>query len=533
MALLLFCLGYYCVLRRLTFYSLNRVYLVAAIVFSSVYPVVHLDGFFRQHEKAVIHVKSVVMSFKEPTINLIRPVVQEAQRWHWTEGLFYFGVGAFALRLLLQFLSLYRLYRESVPGELCGQPVRIIKKDISPFSFLQNIYINPAKISNENLQNVIKHEQIHVRQWHTIDILLAETSTVLYWFNPGIWLIKRAMRENIEFIADQKVLQKGIDSKAYQYSLLNVSVNASNSLNITSSFNFLTLKKRIVMMNAKKSSRFTLTRYVLLVPILSLVLLCFTLSAPVVIKNAVKAINNLDIPKQIISLDFNRTDADAQKKPITTVALASDVSDHAATSKVHFSLDSRDSSNYVLEGESVPKENIGLLHSEDIGDIYVLTSEEAGKLAYHFDSTNPVVFIFKAKQTVVSALKNKLQEITKSRPSGDHILLNRNNNIRENQINEKPAIFFSHNKEATEDSTNVTFNLIGKDSTVTKLAKVFGYGNAEFTYKGFKVQAELIEYDKDSGKGLASGNVIVTKKTELGDIALKGSKFAFSLNDMK
>jgi bla regulator protein BlaR1 len=69
------------------------------------------------------------------------------------------------------------------------------------------------------------HEQVHVNQWHTIDILLAELSSIFYWFNPGIWLMKKAVRENIEFITDRKILNKGIDSKTYQYSLVSVSFN--------------------------------------------------------------------------------------------------------------------------------------------------------------------------------------------------------------------------------------------------------------------------------------------------------------------
>jgi bla regulator protein BlaR1 len=125
---------------------------------------------------------------------------------------------------------------------------------------------------------------VHVKDWHTLDILLAEISTICYWFNPGVWLMKKAVKENIEFITDRKILQGGIDSKAYQYSLLNVSIAETSSAGIANHFNFSTLKKRIKMMNAKKSSNLNLTRYAVLVPVVTVLLLVFSFSKAELIK---------------------------------------------------------------------------------------------------------------------------------------------------------------------------------------------------------------------------------------------------------
>ena len=105
---------------------------------------------------------------------------------------------------------------------------------------------------NENeLNTILTHEQIHVKQWHTLDIILAELSVVFYWFNPGIWLMKRAVKENLEFITDEKILKRGMDKKAYQYSLLDVG-NIVPAIEIVNNFNLSDLKKRIKMMNAKR-----------------------------------------------------------------------------------------------------------------------------------------------------------------------------------------------------------------------------------------------------------------------------------------
>jgi hypothetical protein len=119
----------------------------------------------------------------------------------------------------------------------------------------------------------VDHETVHVQQKHTIDVLITEVICILNWYNPFAWLIKKAVRENLEFIADEAVIRKGIDKKNYQYLLLKVTGDIPSS--ISSSFKFSSLKNRIVMMNTSKTSRFHLFKFVLLVPMIMLLLLAF------------------------------------------------------------------------------------------------------------------------------------------------------------------------------------------------------------------------------------------------------------------
>src|SRR3569833_3126485 len=245
-ALVLFCLGYYLVLRHLTFYTLNRIYLVAAILFSSIYPWINISDFVQRHQQLTAPVQNVIIQWKVPAEKLVQPLNQP-NYWQWAEVIFWAGAILFALRLGMLLFSLYRLYRKSTPGQVNNYSVRLIDGDVSPFSFWRSKFVNPATLAPNDLAMVLEHEQVHVNQWHTLDILLAELSTVFYWFNPGIWLMKRAVRENIEFITDRKILQKGVDSKQYQYSLLNVSM-AGTPNNIVNNFNISTIKIRIIMM---------------------------------------------------------------------------------------------------------------------------------------------------------------------------------------------------------------------------------------------------------------------------------------------
>ncbi|WP_413667475.1 M56 family metallopeptidase [Mucilaginibacter sp. Mucisp86] len=275
-ALLLFCAGYYLVLRPLTFYTLNRIYLLAAILFASIYPQINFSAFVQRHEELAKPMEQIAINWQSH-VQLTSQPVQTFDYWYWLGIIFWTGAGLLLIRLALQLLSLLRLYKNSKPQYIGEHLVRVMDKDAAPFSFWRSIYVNPAKHEPADLKSILLHEQVHVNQWHTADILLAELSSIFYWFNPGIWLIKRAVRENIEFITDRKILKNGVDSKTYQYSLVNVSFNNTQP-GIVNHFNISTIKKRIIMMNAKRSSKLNLTRYAFVVPAVMALLLVFSIS---------------------------------------------------------------------------------------------------------------------------------------------------------------------------------------------------------------------------------------------------------------
>lgn len=274
LVLLLFAAAYFLVLRRLTFYTLNRVFLVGGIIFSTVYPFINLTDFFNRQEQ----INPVIVGLV-PTIDVKQLTSNYAilDYWQIVSVVFYLGVAFMAFRLIGQFLSLYRVHRGSKPGAVRNLNVRILKGRLSPFSFWQTVYINPDIHSESELDTILAHEQVHVKEWHTLDIILAEVSVVFYWFNPGVWLMKRAIKENIEFITDARIVKKGIDKKAYQYSLLGVG-NLQASVSLVNNFNLSDLKKRIKMMNAKRSSPRKLLIYAFILPVLLVTTLAFTVS---------------------------------------------------------------------------------------------------------------------------------------------------------------------------------------------------------------------------------------------------------------
>lgn len=286
LVLVLFAVAYYGILRRLTFYTANRAFLLFAICFAMLYPLIDLSPLFAK-ETAM----AVVPEFTQQLRTMVTTAVMPAYMT-WVFLLFYIGLAVMLFRILRQFVSLYRIHRQSAPALIGDAPVRLINASMSPFSFGKHIYINPAEHSAEELLTIVAHEHIHVRQRHTVDVLLAELCFTLNWFNPAAWIIRKAIKENLEFIADEQVLEAGADKKAYQYSLLHIGARTATPL-IANDFNLVDLKKRIRMMNVRRSSKLTLGRYALLLPILLLITLAFSITVRQPLQAATKALEQV------------------------------------------------------------------------------------------------------------------------------------------------------------------------------------------------------------------------------------------------
>lgn len=264
-ALLFFYLLYRMVLRKLTFYNFNRVYLLSAIVVSFVWPFVKFNQgiskeltAFRETVGLYNHNSSAIIVQTNDAINWVTIAL-----W-----LYWAGVLVMAGLFVVQLASLFALYARSSSTTLLNHKVKLLKDEMAAFSFFKSIFINPERKSDTELKSIIEHEKIHARQWHSADVLIGELKRIVCWFNPGAWLMLAAIRENLEFIADRNVLQNGIDQKAYQYSLLHLQFSSA-SPRLTNNYNFSHLKFRITMMNKKKTTDLHLLRYLLVVPVIA------------------------------------------------------------------------------------------------------------------------------------------------------------------------------------------------------------------------------------------------------------------------
>ena len=270
--LLVFYLLYRGLLARDTFLGMRRLYWWAAWVLAFLYPLVELGVWGRTETPLQV----VMADYAEAMTVVVSAVApEEAATWSWQDGgalLWAAGASALLLRMLVQLAVVCRLARRGRKVEWHGVRALAVEGDNVPFSFFRWIFVQPGNHSEGELEEILAHEQAHVRQWHSLDVVVSELLCCLFWFNPAVWLAKRCVRQNLEFLADRAVVHSGFDRKNYQYHLLRLSYGV-NIGQIVNNFNVSPLKKRIMMMNKKKSRHAGALKYALLLPVAGLLVL--------------------------------------------------------------------------------------------------------------------------------------------------------------------------------------------------------------------------------------------------------------------
>jgi hypothetical protein len=181
-----------------------------------------------------------------------------------------------------------------------------------PFSFGDSIYLNKNSHTDKELEEIIMHEYVHVKQRHSVDILIAELLCIVNWYNPFSWFMRHSIRQNLEFIADDNVVRSGINKKDYQYHLLKVV--GIPQYRIANQFNFSSLKKRIIMMNRQKSAKIQLLKFMFILPLLAVTLLAFRSE----IANAMVKVKNMPQAMHFINKIYQATPKPAQVTTIKT-----------------------------------------------------------------------------------------------------------------------------------------------------------------------------------------------------------------------
>ena len=181
--------------------------------------------------------------------------------------LYWGGVLALLLRFLVQLSSILLLARKSKVMQIYDTRVHVLDRPAGPFSFFRLIFLHPGSHSDKEIDEILTHEGTHVSQWHSIDVIICELICIVCWVNPFVWLLKREVRHNLEYLADDTVLESGYDSRSYQYHLLGLSHTNKSATSLSNSFNMLHLKNRISMMNKKRSHGIGRAKYLIFIPI--------------------------------------------------------------------------------------------------------------------------------------------------------------------------------------------------------------------------------------------------------------------------
>ena len=256
----LFYAFYLLVMRRTTFFRLNRVLLLAGSYLSLLLPFVRLRTVSTSVAASELTMLGVAQA----------PDVQNLQTsFPWKEILLAVYVAGAVVTLVLYAVSAWkmvRLIRRGEKEERDGCRLVILEQDTPSFSWGRYIVISRKDL--EDNPAIFMHELMHVQHRHSLDLVLFLPIQLLFWWNPLVWITREELRLLHEYQADEDVLQKGIDATQYQLLLVRKAVGEQR-FSLASGFQHAKLKNRINMMLKSSSSRWMRWSYLALIPVLA------------------------------------------------------------------------------------------------------------------------------------------------------------------------------------------------------------------------------------------------------------------------
>ena len=264
-----------------TFFKLRRASLLAFFGLALLYPLLNIQEWVKEQEPMTEVIQIYSAMLPEMTVT---PEVVVKTDWKGillsASSYMYWGVMALLfVRFFIQLSSILLLAYRSRRTVIHGVPVYRLDKPAGPFSFFKMIFIHPESHSEKEIDEILTHECTHVFQWHSVDVMICELITVICWVNPFAWLLKREVRHNLEYLADNTVIQSGYDCKSYQYHLLGLAHHYQAAATLYNSFNVLHLKNRISMMNKKRSHGIGRTKYLIFIPLAAFLMLLSNIEA--------------------------------------------------------------------------------------------------------------------------------------------------------------------------------------------------------------------------------------------------------------
>lgn len=257
-------------LEKETFHRLNRILILGCLVLSFAIPLVHFTG------------------CTNPTVDMVRQAVQlpevlingnakEQSVWSWADimtCIYIIGVVAIFTMTVVQTVRLTRQLRQCEHiTDNRGNTIVLTDCATSPFCLFHYIVMSRDDYAN-NRSYILTHEQEHIRLGHSIDLIILQFATIIQWFNPFVWLIGKNLKAIHEFEVDEAVLNKGIDATQYQKFLVIKAVG--NRLQpFANNLNKESLKRRIIMMNQKKSNRWMMLKALFVIPVATLAVSVF------------------------------------------------------------------------------------------------------------------------------------------------------------------------------------------------------------------------------------------------------------------
>jgi len=258
----MFYLSYHFLLRKETFFNSNRWFLLAGLISSVVLPLIVF--------KKIVWVDPSPTVFDWSKIPMTAPAESETFEINWYLVLaivYSIGILMFLMKFAFDFYSLSKILKGKTTQHQADFKFIDVNENIAPFSYFNSIVYNSSLYSDTELENILEHEKVHSAQNHTVDVLISRLFCIVFWFNPLMWMYKKAIVQNLEFIADSEASKNISDKKAYQLTLLKITTQ-ENCVAITNHFYQSLIKKRIVMLNKNQSNKRNSWKYALVLPAL-------------------------------------------------------------------------------------------------------------------------------------------------------------------------------------------------------------------------------------------------------------------------
>ncbi|MDT0646763.1 TonB-dependent receptor plug domain-containing protein [Zunongwangia sp. F260] len=400
--LAIFFLFYQLLLKKDTSFSLNRKFLVGGIFASFILPAIYFT------RKVLIEAPVINAEFS-PEMFPSTSLVQEAEiNWWNLAGITYLvGAGLLLCQFAFRLFSILKLIKTHHSEKAEGFKFIKINRITGPFSFFHYIIYNPASHSQRDLELILQHEKVHAAQLHSLDIILANLTTAILWFNPFSWWYKKTIEQNLEFLADRETITAAGSRKAYQRALVKVSVPEFQPA-LTNHFYQSFIKKRIVMLNKKQNNKPKMWKISLVLPALMLFMFFF----------------NVKTEAQIL-----------QKEEIS-----SEKSSETQTLDSSQNEENEEDPLYVLNGVPSKKAIIDTIHPENIQKVNVLKGAKATALYGSSGRQGAVLISTKASESYIESQNNNPENVVKIRKiSGtinqDAKLIIVNGKIKEDDFN--------------------------------------------------------------------------------------------------
>ena len=304
-ALAILYIAYRLLFREDTFFRLRRGALLSIYLIAFLSPLPDLSGWLSEQGNVsnLVGIYSELLPKETPLAAdpAADSFLWEELGWHVLQVVWLTGIALLLFRCLAELVTLVRLHRRCRKVTRNGIPICLLPYEEEPYSFFRWIFIPQTSGSETGIDDILVHEATHARQWHSLDILLGEAVCILCWFNPFAWGLKREIGINHEYLADEEVMRAGFNKKAYQYHLIGVKHPQLAIANLYNHFSVLPLKRRIKMLNKRRTRSVGKVKYLALLPLAAGLLL----------------VNNIDAMARVVN---EKVAAIIQPKPVETVA---------------------------------------------------------------------------------------------------------------------------------------------------------------------------------------------------------------------